>query len=262
MNLESLRVELQKPRRHKDSLYGRWVMRRLSIYVTAVLGLLPVSPFAINLASIIAGLIGAWLVASRHWVSGILMINLWYLLDHVDGELARYRRVFCATGLFFDSMANVIVIPAAFAASGFALAHGGPNGLKWFFVGLTAGYGSMMMFVVPYCEAAVILQRFHQGRLQLNAATVTPGMTASQPSQSFFKKIFSILHETATFPVFLPAATACVLISAIIGGSFAEKALGILLVVYAVLTTAIWVAVTAHTVLTLKIDRKHPLIPQ
>ncbi|MBI3316304.1 MAG: CDP-alcohol phosphatidyltransferase family protein, partial [Candidatus Omnitrophica bacterium] len=119
--IDDLRKELQRPRRHKDTWYGKYVMRRLSIYITAFLAQFPVSPFWVNFVSILSGLLGAWLLSRQEWLWGILFVNGWYLLDHVDGELARFRKVFYATGLYFDSMANVIVIPAAFAGLGVGL---------------------------------------------------------------------------------------------------------------------------------------------
>ncbi len=70
-------------------------------------------------------------------------------------------------------------------------------------------------------------------------------------SQSFLKKIFSIWHETVTFPVFLPILTLGIFL-------FQERLLETLLIYYAVSSTAIWLLIIAHAVVTQKIDRFYP----
>ncbi|MBI3252146.1 MAG: CDP-alcohol phosphatidyltransferase family protein [Candidatus Omnitrophica bacterium] len=253
--IDELREKLQGPRRHADTLYGRLVMRRLSIYVTAFLSLFPISPFWVNLASILCGVAGAWMLSRGQWIAGVLLVNGWYLLDHVDGELARYRRVFYATGLFFDSMANTIVVPAAFVGIGSGLAVTG-SGRALLLTGFAAAYGSMMLFAVPYCESAVILQRVRQGRIRLET---TPGAVIKMPERgSFYRNAFSFLHGLATFPVFLPIFTALIFGSSLVSPPFLDRAVRSILLLYAFLTNSVWMAVMGHAVISLKIDKRYP----
>jgi phosphatidylserine synthase len=43
-----------------------------------------------------------------------LLLQLWYILDHVDGEVARYRKQTSAKGLFIDLINHHIVHPLIF----------------------------------------------------------------------------------------------------------------------------------------------------
>jgi hypothetical protein len=146
-------------------------------------------------------------------------------------------------------MANVIVIPAAFAGLG--------AGLGRLETGIAAAYGSLMLFVVPYCESAVILQRFRQGRICLEPPSSAAPAESAEP-KSFPKKTFSLLHELVTFPVFLPAVTLMIFGLAFVNDFLLEQGLGFLLQVYAVLANLVWAALVAHRVKSLKIDKTHP----
>ncbi|MBI4432063.1 MAG: CDP-alcohol phosphatidyltransferase family protein [Candidatus Omnitrophica bacterium] len=239
------REKLQGPRRNKDSFYGRHVMRRISIYITATLVPFSVSPFWVNFASIVSGLAGAWFLSQGQWFLGIIFVNGWYLLDHVDGEVARAQGITCASGLFFDTIANAIVPPFTFLGLGV--------GLGWVAAGFTAFYGSLMLSVIPFCESMVILQRVRQGRIRITAPD-TYGQKSQEnkaASRPFLKKFFSIWHETVTFPVFLPVLTLGIFL-------FQERLLEPLLIYYAASSTAVWILIIAHAVVTQKIDRFYP----
>src|SRR3989344_6556634 len=117
--IRELRERLQGPRRPYDTHYGRYVMRRFSIYLTVLCSKMSLGPSAVTLLSILAGLLGAFFIYKNHWLTGILLVNAWYLLDHVDGELARYKGISSPTGLYFDTIANSIVPFFTFLAIGF-----------------------------------------------------------------------------------------------------------------------------------------------
>ncbi|MBI2095257.1 MAG: CDP-alcohol phosphatidyltransferase family protein [Candidatus Omnitrophica bacterium] len=251
-----LREKVQGPRRHADTFYGRYVMRRISIYITACLCPFPVSPYWVNLSSILVGAGGAWALSSGHWFLGILLVNGWYLLDHVDGELARAKDFVRATGLFFDTIANAIVPPLAFLGLGVGLSHGGER-LEWLAVGFAAFYGSLMMTTVMFCESAVILQRLRQGRLKVPVPD-SYGRPRDYQNKSFFRAAFSLIHQLTTFPVFLPIATALIFTVGLGNRPFLEPVLQALLAGYALAANLVWVAVLGARVITEKIDKTYP----
>ncbi len=95
-----------------------WLQRGPSIYLTWLIAKTPLQPNTITGASILSGIIGALLLASGYWSTMLLGIFLFYLnliLDRVDGELARYKRIFSLKGIYGDEI-NHLIVPALFFA--------------------------------------------------------------------------------------------------------------------------------------------------
>jgi phosphatidylglycerophosphate synthase len=87
----------------------RWyinnVVRKVSIYITSLL--IPTHITA-NQVTLLGGLVGAvaglCFVFGYYWhsVVGALLLQLWLVVDCVDGEVARYRRSSSITGVYLD----------------------------------------------------------------------------------------------------------------------------------------------------------------
>ncbi len=95
------------------------VHRRLSIYIT--LWLLPtvVRPVQVTVTMMVVWLVGAALVAAPSLTSnlwGFALLYLSFLLDKVDGELARLRGAESAHGILLDRIHHRIVEPTVFLA--------------------------------------------------------------------------------------------------------------------------------------------------
>lgn len=90
------------------------VVRKLSIYVTWLLLHTPLSANAITVLQIVVGVIGGALLIPADYVlnfAGILLLQLGYVLDCCDGEVARYRQQASVRGVFLDLIGHEIVIP-------------------------------------------------------------------------------------------------------------------------------------------------------
>lgn len=248
--ITKMRQELQWPRRPFDTWYGKHVMRRVSIFITWLFIQLKVSPNQATFLSLIAALAGAIVLSQGFLGWGILLINLWYLLDHVDGELARMRNVVGVTGFFFDTVVNAIAPPLTLLALGVGLSH---QGHEWFWlaVGFIAFYANLMLLIITFCESAVILQRFQRGCLAVQTAFTS----AQHPS--FPKRIFALIHHLVTFPVVLPIMTSIVFLTVFMNENLTRHCLEILLGLYALTATFVWIMILSHTVLTQKIDKQY-----
>lgn len=245
-SVRELRERLQGPRRPYDTLYGRYVMRTFSIYLTRFFIPLPVTPLGVTFLSVIIGLAGTVFLSCGYWLTGLLLVNGWYLLDHVDGELARYRKSVSATGLYFDTIANAFIQPLTFAAIGIGLRNSSlPDRDLW--VGLVAAYGAMMLLVIPYCEAAVLLQF---GVLRDKGSSSAPNV----PSTSILKRLFAGLHYLSAFPVVLPIYTVGVFVAK---ASYHELSfLSRANFASAVLFTVVWVGILANLAVSSKLESK------
>jgi phosphatidylglycerophosphate synthase len=83
------------------------------------------TPNVITGAAFVVGLGSIASFASSQWVLGALLYELRFFLDCLDGKVARVRRLSSPTGAMFDRLADMVSIPAAFAAIGWALAGAG-----------------------------------------------------------------------------------------------------------------------------------------
>ncbi|MAG47675.1 hypothetical protein CL617_03640 [archaeon] len=115
-SIKKLREICQKPVTF-NSFYQRIMARRFSIYLVWLL-----IPFKVsgNLASFLMLLTGItasiFFTVGSYWfyVIGTLLLQLWFVLDHADGELARYWKKASTKGIFIDKLTHHIVHPLIF----------------------------------------------------------------------------------------------------------------------------------------------------
>jgi CDP-alcohol phosphatidyltransferase-like enzyme len=99
-----LRRVLQKPKT-EQSTWGWLFTRRISIYVTLLLSHTSVTPNQLTFSSILIGITAGllWTVGSHLcFIIGGILFQVMYLLDCVDGELARYKNMSSPKGAYVD----------------------------------------------------------------------------------------------------------------------------------------------------------------
>ena len=121
MALESPRELRAVCQAGKDADPGWYfVHRRLSIYVTWLLLHTRVTPNQVTLLMMSTGVVGAALLvphAAALNVAGFLVLYVAFLLDKVDGEIARYRGVSSTRGLLLDRLHHLAIEPLVFLAA-------------------------------------------------------------------------------------------------------------------------------------------------
>lgn len=108
-----LRATCQKPR-EKEEILAWFVLRRISIYVTLLFLRTRISPNTISWFSLLFFLLsGWWMIWMKPWafVLATLCYNLGYLLDCVDGEVARLKQITSKKGVFIDTLIRASSIP-------------------------------------------------------------------------------------------------------------------------------------------------------
>ena len=114
-------------------------------------------------AAVLLG-IGTW----WSWLAAALLLHGWYLLDHVDGQLARLRRTASLDGTMLDYAMHHswnVLVPAA---CGFGLAQA--NGqLFWCAVGAVWGWGALLVGLRHDVRYKAFIQRLKlvHGELRL-----------------------------------------------------------------------------------------------
>ena len=121
-SLKELSSICQKPDYKK---VGNWMVRHIlrdaALPITWLLLHTPATANQVTLASLVIGLVGIALFAVQSkaaFVVGVLLLQLWYLLDHVDGQIARYHKTACLSGRFFDFITHHIIHGVIFFSLG------------------------------------------------------------------------------------------------------------------------------------------------
>jgi len=144
--MEQLR-KVTQDRPDKHDFYMWSVMRRISIYVTWLSVRTPVTPNQITLLSLLAGLAGAAFFASSdplYWLAGWLVVNIHLILDQVDGEVARWKKMTTKFGYFFDEVTHPIVNTALFVAAAMGL-YAMSGDAQMLVVGLTLVFSASVL---------------------------------------------------------------------------------------------------------------------
>lgn len=121
--IRELKEKTQKQKRGKTFLlaFGYEWHRNFSIYITWILlKFFPnIRPNQVSLLMLLTGLLGALFILSPDFskvIFGFALIYLSFLLDKVDGEIARYKGIFSISGVYLDELYHALVTGALYIA--------------------------------------------------------------------------------------------------------------------------------------------------
>lgn len=117
--LNELNKICQKPK-YKE--VGNWMVRNITrdmaLPVTRLLLHTQINADQVVFLSLIIAFLSFLCLASLNpmiFLLGAVLLQVWYLFDHVDGQVARYRKEADTTGVFFDYLSHYLVhIPLFF----------------------------------------------------------------------------------------------------------------------------------------------------
>src|SRR5574341_1269012 len=145
----------------RQGAYGYYFIRPLSLYVTYLALRLELTANQVTVLQTLAGLAGAALLAipaNVMAIAGIFLLQFGFVLDNVDGEVARFRRQVSITGKFLDTIGHELVVPSIYFGLGvstyFRLGH-----FESVVFGFLAGLFSLRLDIATmYHEAAQFLE--------------------------------------------------------------------------------------------------------
>ena len=133
-------------RRNAEHWLARLVLRKVSLPVTRELLRTPVSANQLTGLMIVVGLLaaGAAALPGLIWaVVAFVLVQLYFLLDLCDGEVARWRRSTSVTGVYLDRVGHYLVEAALLSAYGFRA--GGQELGGWSTLGVAAGLCAVLV---------------------------------------------------------------------------------------------------------------------
>lgn len=145
----------------RQGAYGYYFFRPWSILFTYLALNLGLSANQVTALQAIVGVVGAACFAFPSYkmaLAGIVLLQFGYLLDNVDGEVARFRKQVSVTGKFLDTIGHVTVIPCIYfflgVGSYFRLGH-----FETIIFGFLAGLFTLRFDISTlYQEAAQLLE--------------------------------------------------------------------------------------------------------
>lgn len=246
-SLEELRRRCLKPNydtRSWNIWYARAVTHQLSVRLVGRLAKTPITPNHVTLIATTLGVLAALIFSGGSPIAlliGACVLELYYVFDAVDGQLARLRGQASLTGAYFDWVTNYLVHPAVFLGLGWGqfVAYGDEIDLL---AGAVAAVGIVSVSLVTLCEERLRLQVAASSRRRDDAEVEEPG--TGDP----LKQAFVLLHGLCTYPPIMNAIT----LTALIGlmwpwwGDLAPMEW--LVRVYSVALVVVWLVKVGHVV--------------
>jgi len=198
----------------RSNLYGHFV-RLWSIYITRLVLPAGVSANQVTLMMIVTGVTatGFFCLPSRGtFLLGALLMQLWYTLDGVDGEVARYRhyqktgalvmdkRDGGLTGMYFDMINHYIINLLLPLTAAFGLFWKTGSSV-WMLIGILASLGQVLMLAVY--DARCRTQLTHIKRFawaEIIKETEKVPSEKKEKGRNPLRVALAILHNTLTYP--------------------------------------------------------------
>jgi hypothetical protein len=161
-SLTELRARAQKGRhREVGNVLARRYARPSAIYGTWLAVRLGFSAHQVTLAALASSLAAAGAIGTGNrsgFVLGVALLHLAFWLDHVDGQVARWRGTASLDGVYFDYLMH----HAAGATLGFALGFGlavRTGSLPWAIAGFAIAVGWGFLSLHNDCRYKAFFQR-------------------------------------------------------------------------------------------------------
>lgn len=116
--IKELKIAIQPNPKQETVWYAKAIIRKISIYFTWLLLQFKTTANQATFIQGFLGFTGSVLLATggRDWAPvALIIIQIGYIFDCIDGEIARFRKTTNVNGVFFDSLIHAIVIPTMFA---------------------------------------------------------------------------------------------------------------------------------------------------
>ncbi len=211
-SLKELNQICQKPR-YKE--VGNWMVRHIlrdaALPITRLLLYTSITANQVTLISLfvaLAGILCFSILSNVSFLLGAILLQAWYLLDHVDGQIARYRKTDCMTGRFFDYVTHHLIHGVIYFSLGLYCYRRGTN-LFFIVWGFTISVAAIFFNISQDIKFKTFYEYLVKSK-QVEIKTET-GSTGNQ-KPSLIKSLFSFLHKIFEIHVMMNILTLCAII--------------------------------------------------
>lgn len=210
--IQELRRLLQEEKIHPSGWKRPWgyktFQRGPSIYITRVLAQTRITPTQVTVAGILIGLVGCWSLLNGNWMYELFGISLLYLnilSDKVDGELARYKRVYSLKGIFWDEINHVIIPPLFWLSLAWGISEISIFYDKRYLM-IVAAIGAcslMLNRIVHSLAAQIFTKKYLKQKDNLSVRQKMHDVIAEKTSWIFLRRAMRILYQLQDFFIIL-----------------------------------------------------------
>jgi phosphatidylglycerophosphate synthase len=140
--------------------------RKISIWITYFLRNSAISPNQVTALWVLLGIIGGFLLLfNLYWVSifAFFLLFLSWILDNVDGELARHKKQYSIAGNFLDMVGHEIIPPVIFCCLTFSAVLQNQSHLTVFLGLLATAFATPMNKMMESAKLLLCMKAISQG---------------------------------------------------------------------------------------------------
>lgn len=246
-----------KPNESEKPLYAQWITHTFSTRLIYLLQNARFTPNQISAAALMLAFLSLPFFIQMTPFSilmGATFIEVYYVLDAMDGQWARLKEKKSLTGAFLDYLSNYAIHPPLLfsLAWGIYLKIDQPHIL---FIGFLAAFSTLWINLIWNLRATILLEYLASKGIAPLSSRGAKRRGIS--SKSFLKITFESIHKSLVFPWFINILTAMVILS-VMGDIFfsiaPEKIFYFVLYYYGSAGPLIAAALTLHWIYTRKID--------
>jgi phosphatidylglycerophosphate synthase len=283
MSLSIKELKERVKSKKKESTYVRVIIRGLSVYLTWLFIRTPLTGNHVTLLFVFFGMLGGICFAYSdplYSLAGLFLTQLSYLIDFVDGEIARHREDTSITGSYFDKIAHILVNPVIFVGLGFG-EYIRTQELFYMIIGFVAAHSCIIIECVnkfmKYKVLYSFLKHHHNIAARYHSLSdieskplVTPRLfsysenNAVQPGllRSIKGKIVNLVLQLNTNPSMFNVLSIVVIldickIKPIFFYKYEISWIGITLSYYAIFFTLNWIKTMSSVIIQRDVDRQY-----
>jgi phosphatidylglycerophosphate synthase len=204
-SIYTLREITQKEKlENRERPWGyRLFQRGPSIFITRILLATPIKPNYVTVLSILFGIMGTLCLLSPDWHIKLLGFFFFYinlLLDRVDGEIARYKKIYSLKGIYMDEINHLIVPPLFFLGLAWGLAN--QTIFRFEFVialGTFAALGSIFIRAGHGLPYQIFLKKYNQHTDIMLTSQSTNTITDIREQHHIIYPFVKIFHQFQDF---------------------------------------------------------------
>lgn len=180
-------------RRSAEHWAGRLYMRAISAHVTRQLVTTRITPNTLTVGMIIVGLVAAVFVGLPSlWTAVVaaVLVQVYLLLDCVDGEVARWKRITSAAGVYLDRLGHHVVEGAIVLALGVRAASGPSTTPSWWVV---LGAVTALLVILGKLESDLVVVARAGAGLPMGAQATQADPRSSVGSVRSLRRVFDFV---------------------------------------------------------------------
>jgi phosphatidylglycerophosphate synthase len=202
--LNDLNQICQKPDyKTKGNWMARNVVRDAALPFTWLLLHTPITANQVTVLSILIIIVSSFIFSigtSISFFTGALLLEVWYLMDHIDGQIARYRKQESITGVFLDYISHYFPHLMVFPFIAIGLLRHSYNIFYLYMAIITASSLCLinLIFDAKYKSFFWAISRFKVSKIREYQES-----SGAKVQLSFCRKLFSWAHKICEIHVIM-----------------------------------------------------------